>query len=328
MKGYKISMLLFSALLPGICSCNRTETSDTAVDYGDFAHYAAKVVLNRDAAAEEAFYNEVESHPDAFKAIAEVLDIDLYTPLDWTQLPAVIGFAKDIDSISPTTQQVKDKLAYLIKKSENEGIELPVKRFASVIWGKPQSIIFNDSCMLIAFNHYLGSEHPAYASLDSYKRQSKTESAMAYDIAEALVATQYPFVKSEASAVINRLIYEGALIEAKMRLVRNASRAEALGYSDDQLKWLIANEKEIWNKMVSSKMLFDNSATLAERLVSPAPFTAPLSTDTPGRAGRFIGHNIVKKYIESNPNVKVSDLLKPEFYNKPNPLSAIPYTAN
>ncbi|MDE5568049.1 MAG: hypothetical protein K2J12_06360 [Muribaculaceae bacterium] len=328
MKGYKISMLLFPAVLAGICGCSQSGTSDVAVDYADFARYAAELVLNRDVASEEAFYNEVESHKDAFRAMAEVLDIDSNTPRDWTQLLAVRGFAKDIDSISPTSQRVEDMLAYLIQKSENEGVKLPVKRFASVIWGKPQSIIFNDSCMLIAFNHYLGSEHPAYASLDNYKRQSKTENAMTYDIAEALMATQYPYVKSESSSVINRLIYEGALIEAKMRLVRNSSQAEALGYSDEQLKWLKDNEKEIWNKMVSSKMLFDNSATLAERLVSPAPFTAPLSTDTPGRAGRFIGHNIVKKYIETNPNIKVSDLLKPEFYNKSNPLADIPYTGN
>ena len=108
-------------------------------------------------------------------------------------------------------------------------------------------------------------------------------------------------------------------------MVKNASLADALGYTEEQLQWLENNEKEIWNKMLGAKMVFDVSETLVEKFVSPAPFTSPLTPESPGRAGRFIGYELVKAYLKDNPKASLTDLLNPDFYNQANPLAVISY---
>ena len=72
-------------------------------------------------------------------------------------------------------------------------------------------------------------------------------------------------------------------------------------------------------------MIFDRSESLTDRLVSQAPFTGVLSSDVPGRAGRYIGYKIIETYIKSHSGVKITDLLSPEFYGKQNPLTDAGY---
>lgn len=320
-----ITIAVISAILLCLCSCVKKEDRIQKIDYADFSHVAANFVLNPNEDNEIALLNMIDSHPTAYHAMAEVMNFDADNINEWLSLPAITAFAHDVDSLSESSDAIKKMIASVVATAEKEGLELPVNSFASVIWGKPQSIMFCDSCMLIAMNHYLGSDHPAYNSLDSYRRQTKSPQAMPYDIVEALLATEYPFERSENGTLINRLIYEGVITEAKMRMVKNASLADALGYTSDQLKLLEENESEIWNKMVGSKMIFDASETLSEKFVSPAPFTSPLSPEVPGRAGRYIGYMIVKAFLEDNPKTRLSDLIIPEFYNKENPLAIISY---
>ena len=323
MKGYKISVLISAALLSGLYGCSSKSLSSTDVDYADFAHTAADYIITGDQYSKEKLETEITSHRKAYEAVIKVMGVD---ESEWLSSPSVYAFAADIDTISPPAEKMEQMLSHMIDKAEKDGLELPVKCFASVIWGKPQSIIFCDSCMLIAQNHYLGSNHPAYGSLDTYRRQSKSLKAMPYDIAEAMVATRYPFTQTDDTKLINRLIYEGVITEAKMRMVENASLADALGYTREQMDVLIGKESEIWDKMVGSKMLFDTSATQADRFISPAPFTSPLSADLPGRAGRYIGYKLVRAYLDANPEMKLSDMLSPDFYNAANPLVNIAYS--
>lgn len=323
MKVYKyFIILIFSTICIG---CKEKRTENTPVDFGDFAHAASQYILSPKIDNKRLLDEEIINHSEAFAAMAKVMDFDVSDTAQWLAMPAVTVFAKDIDTISLATNDLSKMINELNSVAKKENVELPVKRYAAVIWGKPESIIFCDSCMLLALNHYMGSEHPAYMSLDQYRRQNKNPRNLPYDIVEALIATQYPFVKNADTKIINRMIYEGAIIETKMRMVENAELKDALGYTEDQMKWLVEHEKDIWNMMVGKKMLFDSSETLSEKLFSPAPFSSPISYDTPGRVGRYIGYKLIKSYIDENPRTKLSDIISPEFYNICNPLVAIPY---
>lgn len=315
-----IGGIIFCGLLSG-CSNDKPRLEEGA--FIDFAHIATESLKNGgDLTSANMAANE---HKDDFDAMFAIMGIDNHSVDEWLNAPAVQVFANDIDTIFPSNEIILDELAYIVSRAKKENLNLPVKSFATAIWGKPQSIIFADSTMFVALNHYLGSEHPSYSGLPEYRRASKTQEMLPYDIAEALVATAYPFEHSDSSAVINRIVYEGAVTAAKMALVKNAKLSEALGYTDEQLQWLEENESELWRKMVGSKIIFDLSETVANRLISPSPTTTILSPECPGRAGRYIGYKIVESYTKSHPNISLRQLLSPTFYAAHNPLTESNY---
>lgn len=323
---FKNYSLGFVAGALALCSCHEGEKRLAEERYADFGHVAAEYIEGkRDFTTVKT---SVAEHQREFWSLLSIAGIEAdgdEAVEAWIESPAVKGFAQAVDSLSPSGKEISEALAYAIERAEHDGLTIPIKSFATAIWGKPQSIIFADSTMFVALNHYLGSDHAAYMGLPDYRRASKRPEMAAYDAAEAMVATSYPYEPGDEAAVINRLVYEGALTAAKMRMVKNASLAPALGYSDEQLEWLEKNEREIWRKMLGLNMVFDRSETVADRLTQPAPATTLLSPDCPGRAGRYIGYRIVESYLRSHPDAGLKDVLSKEYYGMENPLSVSNY---
>lgn len=272
--------------------------------------------------------NSIKGNEDEYYAMLKVMRLDsAYIQADkWIASPATKVFAPAVASSGLKTDDIAQMLGAILGKADDLGLDIRQKGYATTIWGKQQSIIFCDSIMLIALNHYLGEDYEGYSSFDTYRRAVKKTELLPYDIAEALVATKYPYEPPESQKLINRLAYEGILIHAKMELVPDADLAEALGYDDRQLQWLEENESKIWNKLVATKTIFDTSETVADRLVMPAPSCQFISPDAPGRTGRYIGYKIIKAYFEANKGSTLFDLLTGNLYKEVNPLVPAMYS--
>lgn len=241
--------------------------------------------------------------------------------LAWSESLPVAVFTPAVDSVFPTLDDVELKLGRILVRAEADSLDIPRRSYAAVVWGNRKSIVMvdapADSLMLIALNHYLGADYPGYVHWPAYMRLEKTPARLPYDLAEALVADRWPYCPAADASALSRIVYEGALTLAKIRLVPDGDMSGALGYTQAQLEWLADNEHAIWLKMIDSRLLYDTSAITAERLVAPSPATSVISPDTPGRVGRYIGYRIICAYMRQNTDVTLREMLSPEFYNNP-----------
>lgn len=229
--------------------------------------------------------------------------------------PATTVFTPLVDSVFPEPSLLSYDIGAILGRAGELGLSLPQRRYATVVYGRPQSILFVDSTMLIALNHYLGADFDGYSHLPAYIRATKHADMLPLDIAEALTATAYPYEAPAQSPALARLLYEGALAHAKMALTGTSGNpAPALGYTDSQLEWLMANEHALWKALVEKNLLYDTAESTAGRLVDPAPATSLLSPDCPGRAGRFIGWRIVESYLRRHPGTALETMLQAPFY--------------
>lgn len=272
----------------------------------------------------------VDSLRPELTALMQILEIDsVATPQDvemWASALPVEIFSPMADTAFRTLDDVELSLGHILARAEAEGLDLPTRRYAAVVWGRSQSIVFNDSVAIIALNHYLGPKSPAYEDWPAYRRDLKRADILPYDLAEALIATQYPYAPSDGNDnVLSRMIYEGVMAEAKMRLVKDASLADALGFSDEQLNDIVSNRGMIWNKIVSEKMLYSSDEVLMDRLFKPMPFSSPISPSAPGRTVRFTGYEIVRDYLKNNKDARLTDMLQPSFYSSPSTLQSSRY---
>lgn len=183
-----------------------------------------------------------------------------------------------------------------------------------------QSVFTADTLLFLGLNHYLGASYGPYEYFPDYIRARKTPARVIPDVAETLLRRDFPFEpQADYPTVLSRMLYEGALLEAEMQLA-GLSEQEALGYTDAQMAWLEKNERKVWEKLVGGKMLFSTDEQLAASLVNPAPFTSAVSNESPGMAGRFIGHRIVSSYLDRRAR-PLSWLLSPGFYESQTALS-------
>ncbi len=252
--------------------------------------------------------------------------------ISWSGSMPVKVFTPAVDSVFPSLAPLEQKLGHILGRAADESLDLPVRRYAAVVWGKRRSIVMVDtpcdSVMLIALNHYLGTDYPGYAHWPMYMRLDKTPGRLPYDLAEAMVADRYPYRPGHDATVLSRIVYEGVLALAKIRLVPDGTAAGALGYTEKQFEWLADNEHDIWLRMIDLGLLYDTSSLTADRLVAPAPSTATISPDAPGRIGRYIGYRVICSYMKQHADVTLKEMLAPEFYNNPAVLVEAAYGGN
>ena len=249
--------------------------------------------------------------------------------MGWANSMPVGMFTPPVDSVFPDLRPMEETLGAILAAADTFGLDLPHRRYATVVWGKSQSIGFADSMMFIALNHYLGSGHDVYKRWPAYVRASKDSKFLPYDIAEAMIATRYPFcdtIAPEDNTLLAHLLYNGALVYAKMQVVPTADLAAALGYDKVRTEWLLEHEAEMWSALVGRNLLYDTDPRTSDRMLAPGPSTRDLHQLAPGRAGRFIGYRIVDAYMRSHPGTAIHYLLSPEFYANPASLSRADYT--
>lgn len=239
--------------------------------------------------------------------------------MEWSTGAAVRIFTPAVDSVYSDILPLENTLGAILTNAADAGLELPRRRYAAVAWGNLKSMVIADTIMFIALNHYLGEDYPGYNNSlwPAYMRSEKTPDNLPYDLAEALVATAYPYQGGENATALSRMIYEGALATAKIRLVPESSAAAALGYSDNQYDWFIHNSAHLWSELASRRMIYDTSAETVSRLVDRAPSTSVVAPYVPGRAGRYVGYRIVCAYLNRYPDTPLATLLSPGFYNDP-----------
>ncbi|MDE6300601.1 MAG: hypothetical protein K2M19_02670 [Muribaculaceae bacterium] len=309
---FVILTIAASALLPTACKqvtvtpTPITPLYSTLDDFKSMDSIARDSVMKADAAQIKAFMQVV--------GCDSVTDSALVA---WSRSRVVEAFTPEVRKVYPTLGSLETMLSIILDNAKNQGLELPRRNYAAVVWGLQKSIVFNDSTMMIALNHYLGNDYEGYQGWPEYLRMGKTPERLPYDIVEALIASQYPYQQTDSSTVLSRIVYEGALTLAKIRIVPEGSLQHALGYDNAQLQWLDDHQSELWQNMVGKKLVYSTSEDTMHKLIDPAPSTSLLSPYSPGRVGRYLGYCIIVSYLQSNTIDKLPTLLSPEFYNNP-----------
>lgn len=227
-------------------------------------------------------------------------------------------FAPDVAKDFPTLAPEEKAFATMLASARANGLTLPATRMVSVIWPLRLPIVIADTINTVYFalNHYLGEEHAAYAGYPESQRKHKNRANIPADMAEALLATAYPYQPNNGETnVASRLIYEGALATAKQALVPDAGEAMTLGFTDNELASIKENESFVWRALVKDNRLFSSDAQLMSNLFDNRTNSSVISADAPPQTARYPGWRIVQNYLKKHPDMTLPLLLSPDFYS-------------
>lgn len=223
-------------------------------------------------------------------------------------------FQPDIEERLSRLDSVENVLGTVSYNIDRLLPEASFNRVFGIVTPYRQSVVVADSVILLGLNHYLGADYPGYGSFGSYVLPFKVSTRIPLDIAEASVAVNYPYQPGDDATVLNRLLYEGALMHAVIAVVPDATPWMVLNYGKNEADEVARAESHIWNAIISRGLLYSTDSMDAQRLVSQAPSTAVIDASVPGMAGRYIGYKIVESYMRRHPEATVEFLLSPDFY--------------
>lgn len=192
-----------------------------------------------------------------------------------------------------------------------------IPKIITIISGFNQSVVMTRDAIGISLDNYLGAKCPFYVllGLPEYKRQNMYSDKIPTDVLYNWGISEFEFNESKNDLMSN-MIYQGKMLYFLDAMFPEEPDYLKFGDKPEKLDWCKKNESVMWTYLIEHRLLFTTDWMNIVRFVGPAPFTSVFTTDSPGRAGAWLGWQIVKKYMKKNSGISLQALMSENDYQK------------
>lgn len=166
-----------------------------------------------------------------------------------------------------------------------------------------------DGALFVAWDRFLGADHPLYTSEASYLRRRHDPSRMYSVIAANLYAPR----GSGSGSLLDEMLRRGKQLLFIQTVLGEDDAYRYLMYGDTERAFAEAEERRIWEVFVRERWLFDNRVDLKRKLIEVAPFSklgSERDRDIPGQIGAWLGWRIMQSYWRSHPELSFWEVLE------------------
>lgn len=174
--------------------------------------------------------------------------------------------------------------------------------------------ILSDDALVIGLHLHLGKNFSLYQSElvqqtypDYISRRFEPE-YIAVNCIKNIVLDMYP-EKLEEKTLVQQMVEKGKRLYLLSKFAPKTEEEKLIGYTKEQLTEAYKHEKNIWDLFVQNNLLQTIDENLIKNYIGESPKTQELGDASPGNIGSFAGWQIVKKYIEKNPELTLQKLM-------------------
>jgi len=282
-----------SLLLNADTSDLRTEVKRLYRDYPEFMPYFAEQIMG----VNPADTAEVIQLIKAFRANKEFEKVN-----------------SDVQKTFTKTDSIKSEIniAYNYLHQYFPEIKTPPVYF--FVSGFNRAVILEDNFVGVGLDLYLGSNYPKYEEFSyKYLIYNMRPASVAPDLISAILFRHFRFDGSQ-ERLLENMLYRGKIMYLLSVVMPDVAPVDIIGYTRFQWEWSRKYEDKIWNTIVGQKDLYSTDQLLINKYLNDAPFTSPVSQESPGRLGTWIGWQIIQRYMDKNPDITLQQLMKTTDY--------------
>jgi hypothetical protein len=177
-------------------------------------------------------------------------------------------------------------------------------------------VISTDSVIGIGLEMYLGPENRILKEVrfPVYMKDKMSREYLASDVAHSWIATNV-LGDDKGETFLSSMIYYGKLMYILEALIPDVEENRIIRYTADEYEYAAASEYNIWQYLVDMNWIYSIDMKVKLRFFEEAPTTVGIE-DSPGRIGQFMGWQMVRAYMDANPEVTVEELVSEENESK------------
>lgn len=178
----------------------------------------------------------------------------------------------------------------------------------TIITGFSNDKLLSDTCMVIGLDFFLGNKINYAPPVFEYLKNRLQKPYFVHNIMLG-ISSRYIEIDPKDETLLANMIGWGKALYFTKKVMPSLHDTIILGYSNKQLKGAEAHEAEIFNHFIKGNLLY-NTSHMNEKYVNERPYTAEIGSECPPRIGRWLGYLFVNKYMENNPTLNLTDLMK------------------
>lgn len=223
---------------------------------------------------------------------------------------AVIRLYTDSEQKFQQVSSYETELTDAFRRAHYFFPERQIPKLYMHVSGLNQSMVVGEGFISASIDTYLGADYPLYDRIGiySYLYQNMIPEKLVPDYVVAWLTSEFPFVP-HTGELMEELLYRGKILYVASVLLPNFPESLLIGYTSEQWQWCKDNEANMWLAMISGKHLFSRDHLLRVKYLNDAPFTSLFSQASPGRAGAYVGWQIIESYMDNNQDVTPAELM-------------------
>jgi len=178
------------------------------------------------------------------------------------------------------------------------------------ISGFNQSVVISQNLIGVSLDKYMGADSPFYEKLGlpAYKRKNMLPAKIVPDMLQGWADAEWPQSEKDNN-LLSHMIQQGKVLYFMDAMLPDLNDTLKVGFTQKQLEFCRKNEAKMWTYLAEHKMLFTTDRMSIKRFIDDGPYTSAFSEASPGRAGVWLGWQIVRSYMKQNKDIKLTDLM-------------------
>ncbi len=223
---------------------------------------------------------------------------------------------KDVDSVFPNLKLQEAGLTETFKYIKYYYPKAKIPKFISFVSGFAYQMPVGDDYLGIGLDMFLGKDSKFYKaivqSVPLYLSRRFTPEYIVPRVAETYAHEELFEEPDENHTLLSKMIFQGKILYfLDQVLPESTSDSIKIGYSNEQLEWAKQFEGDIWAYFLENNYLYETDYQKIQVFLSEGPFTPGLgeNRNSAPKLGTWTGWQIVRKYMEENPNVTLQQLM-------------------
>lgn len=247
------------------------------------------------------------------------LDANLDNPQNLIQIynyisdPKLIDLYKETLIKYPNLNKLEENLTLVFKHYKYYFPEKSIPNFYSYISGLQYEYPVQraDSVFIISLDTYLGNDFLTYKQigLPKYKISQMQSEYIINDCVKTLATTEF-LTKNNSHTLLDEMIQNGKLLYFQDALQPATADSIKINYSQNKLEWCFKNEGNIWAYFIKNNLLYSSDFNEINKYLRDGPFTSEFSDASPSRLGAWIGWQIIRSFMENNPDISLKEMLE------------------
>jgi len=112
-------------------------------------------------------------------------------------------------------------------------------------------------------------------------------------------------------SLLSKMLYNGKILYFMDTVLPETTDSVKIGYTAEQLQWCKEYEANIWAYFLENELLFNTDYLKIQKYLAEAPFTPGIGENSSSapKLGVWTGWQIVRQYMEKNPDISLPQLM-------------------
>lgn len=207
----------------------------------------------------------------------------------------------------PEIESLQQELKTAFQSIQYYFPEFKIPKVYTFVSGFTSDLVISEELIVIGLDYFLPATHSFQPDLPRYMAE-RYERAYIVPMIVTAISARFNKTDSQDNTMLAEMIFYGKAYHFTKAILPCTSDQYIIGYTPKEIEDSFANEELIWAHFVENELLYETNPFEIRKYIGEAPFTDAISTNAPGRLGRWLGWNIVDDY-QTNAEVDLATLM-------------------